>query len=507
MEQICRKQTVAVSRPVMDVQEEYTLSGDFVLPEYCPDVAVVLKCLITPYIVSRQWSGDQLMLSGTATVRVLYLDEERQCVREAEFSQPVSCTMHADGQPENAMVQITLTPEYANCRATSPRRLEVSGAFLIHASAETAGELELLSACQDDSLYTKTATVRTTAPKTCAERILAINELLDFDSNLPEAEQLLGGECQPSVQECKLLSGKAIVKGQLHIHQLYTDDSRKGSTYVLEYDLPFSQILDVEDVQEGELCTAQVTLLSDTQRLALNSTGQNAALEFTAKLLVQVQVYIEGSAELVTDAFCCRCPAALETQDLQLRALTDVQRQTATVEKDLELPGTDTQEILDIWAQPMALPGRCENGKAILEGRLLICLLVRDADGAVAYYERPEEFRLEYPAQGDTVQPTYTVTGVRYTVAGGHLQLRVQLQMTLTQWEQCCLSVVRDIALQEEQAYPADRAALKLYYAQPGERVFDIARQCHASPASIKAENELREDTLPGKTVLLIPMP
>ena len=65
MEQICRKQTVAVSRPVMDVQEEYTLSGDFVLPEYCPDVAVVLKCLITPYIVSRQWSGDQLMLSGT----------------------------------------------------------------------------------------------------------------------------------------------------------------------------------------------------------------------------------------------------------------------------------------------------------------------------------------------------------------------------------------------------------------------------------------------------------
>ena len=507
MDYACQKQTVTMTCPVMDLREEYAFSGDFVLPEYCPDVAVVLKCIITPYIVNRQWNADQLLLDGNVAVRVLYLDEERQCVRQAEFSQPISCTLRAENVPESAMVQVEVTPEYANCRATSPRRVEVRGAFLIHATARTADNVELLAADQEDGLYLQITQVPVTVPKAWSERMVAVNEVLDFDSELPEAEQLLGGDCQAAVQECKLLTGKAIVKGQLHVHQLYTDDFVKGSTYTLDFTLPFSQILDLDGVDENDLCTAEVTVLSDTQRTALNPAGQNAAMEVSAKLLVQVQAYAPATAEVVLDAYHTGYPAALDTRELPVCVLTGVQRQNAVVQKSLELPGGDLQEIMDVWVQPVPLPSRCEEGKAQLAGRLLISMLVRDAGGSVAYYERPEEFQLEYPAEGDSVQPRFSVMGVQYTVTDNRLDLRVSLAVGMTQWERSSVRPVTAITLQTDRPYPEDRAALKLYFAQPGEKVFAIARQCHSSPAAIRAENDLRDDTVPGKMVLLVPVP
>lgn len=506
MDSLMQKKPVPVTRSVMDAREEYVLSGDFVLPEYCPDVAVVLKCAISPRVQSRQWNGNQLTLDGVAVVRVLYLDEERQHVRAAEFSQPLSCTLQGGGQPERAPVQVTLTPEYANCRATSPRRLEVRGAFQIHACAESAGEEELLEAADGDGLYTRQTQATACAPRASAEKLLSVNEVLDFDAGLPEAEQLLWGDCSAAVLECKLLTGKAIVKGQLHIHSLYTDDSVNGTVYPLHFTVPFSQILDLDGAEEGMPCVACVSVLSDTLRIAPNIDGKNAALEVAAKLLVQCQLYSAMPVSLVLDAYCTDCPVELETRDLALPNLVGVRYDTATVQRSVELPADDLTEILDVWVQPQGMSGSCADGTAALTGKMTVSMLVRDRDGAVAYYERPEEYRLEYPTQGTTVQAECAALGTDYSVVSGKLELRVTLAVSMTERNRSEYRVVQQLTPQTEQAYPAETAAIKIYYADPGESVWDIARECHTSPTGICRENGVTDGTLAERTMLIVPI-
>ena len=46
---------------------------------------------------------------------------------------------------------------------------------------------------------------------------------------------------------------------------------------------------------------------------------------------------------------------------------------------------------------------------------------------------------------------------------------------------------------------------MRLYYADAGESVWDIARRCHTSPDAVREENDLRDEVLLAKTVLLIP--
>ncbi len=506
MDSRLQKHTVASMAPLFPQNEELVISSDFVLPEYCPDVAVVLKCIVAPRIQNRQWSSGQLLLDGITVIRVLYLDEERRQVRSAEFSQPFSISMRSADTAQNPPVCVDILQEYVNCRATSPRRLEVRGAFTVCATAPMMKPTQIIDVGDGDGFCVRTDECSCSAPHTAAERVVALNEVFDFPSDLPSAELLLGGDCHACVQECKVLTGKVIVKGQVYIHQLYTDDTSSGDVYTLDYTVPFSQILDVDGVADGTPCTAEVSVLSDIERCCLNAAGQNAAMEVALKLLVQVQTYRCDTVKTVTDVYHRRYPLDAQTQELSLRTFMGTQRQNVTVQRSLELPSTDLRQIVDVWVQPPSLVGRCEDGTVHLDGRMVVCMLVKDTEGMVSYYERPEDVRLELSGCCDSAMARATVCGVNYTTSDSHLELRVSLAVSATLWQHRDCRVVSEVTLHEEDAYPPERASLRLYYAQAGERVWDIARQCHTSPEGICRENDLHDDVLSEKKVLLVPI-
>ena len=77
---------IAVPETLFDGFDERPVDCDFVLPDYYPDIAAVLKCTLRPVVQSKQLSGDRMLVDGVAVVQVLYLDEARRCVRSCEFS-------------------------------------------------------------------------------------------------------------------------------------------------------------------------------------------------------------------------------------------------------------------------------------------------------------------------------------------------------------------------------------------------------------------------------------
>ena len=83
---------ISTNETLFDDFDERPVDCDFVLPDYCPDIAAVLKCTLKPVIQSKQLSGDRMLVDGQANIRVMYLDEARKCVRCCEFSQPFTST-------------------------------------------------------------------------------------------------------------------------------------------------------------------------------------------------------------------------------------------------------------------------------------------------------------------------------------------------------------------------------------------------------------------------------
>lgn len=506
MDNLLNKHPVAMSRYIINGREECAVSGEFSLPDYCPDIAVILKCMMTPYIQNRQWSGDQLLVDVMVGVRVLYLDEERLVPRAVEFAVPASCALRTDSRADMPPVSLDLMCKYANCRALGPRRLEVRGAVTVDAKAEAEMQTDMAAAQPNTGLYTRQCTVETTCPIGSAEKILTISETPEFPETLPPAEMLLGGECRAVVKECKLLTGKAIVKGVVYVHQLYVSDLANGDCRCLDFVLPFSQIVDAEGAEEGLPYRVDVQILSDTERCTVGPDGENTVLDVTVKLLVQLQVFRRCQAELLLDAYHTRYPVTTETEDMCVRAHIGCRGENTILPMKVVLPAGQLSHILDVWIQNQECDAQCQNGVATIKGRWFVCMLARDADGQVVYLEHPEEYCLEFASSADKAETSVTVTELHYRVVENCLELQVGVCVRLVEMREEMRRVIRHLQTCNDKPYPLQRAGALVYYARTGESVWDIGARCHTSPECICRENDLAEETIHSPTVLLVPV-
>ena len=112
---------VAVPEILFDDFDEQPVDCDFVLPDYCPDIAAVLKCTMRPVIQSKQMSGDRLTAEGQAMIRVMYLDEGRKCVRCCEFSQPFTSSFAVRGAGVGAEIRLTAKTELPRDQSAASR--------------------------------------------------------------------------------------------------------------------------------------------------------------------------------------------------------------------------------------------------------------------------------------------------------------------------------------------------------------------------------------------------
>ena len=506
MEQLLRKSTVQLTELTLDKQEDCPVSGEYTLPEYCPDVAVVLKCFADPRIQNRQWSGDQLLIDGNAVIRVLYLDEERRCVRALEFTLPFSCAFRGNGFVDNAAVELDLATKYLNYRAVSPRRIEVRGAVVVTVRADGVVNKHILTAEEGDDLYTRTETIMVTVPCGSCDKVLSISESVEFDSDLPPAEMLLGGECHAAIHECKLLSGKAIVKGYVYIRQLYMDNTSNRQTHCLNYKLPFSQIMDVANASETMLCKAFVHVLTDTERCSVGPDGENTILDVNAKLLIQVQVYQQEKMIALKDAYHRRYPLTAQTEELEQRTLLGTRWEAATLSMKLAVPNGEWSEIIDVSVQTQPLLAVCTDGKMDLKGKMEICVVARDVDGEIVCEEYTEEYGLEYGCAGNFAQAKPTVTDWTYHVAENRLELQVKLCVCVSEYESSQHRIISELRLEEDKPYPRPKVSTLFYYAESGESVWDIGRLCHASPDCILSENAMDDEFITENTVIVVPI-
>lgn len=118
---------IGTTESLFDDFDERPVDCDFVLPDYLPDIAAVLKCTMKPVVQSKQLSGDRLIADGVANLRVLYLDEARKCVRSCEFTQPFTSTFNVKNAGVGACIPSRCQAELRQLPGHQPRRLDIHG--------------------------------------------------------------------------------------------------------------------------------------------------------------------------------------------------------------------------------------------------------------------------------------------------------------------------------------------------------------------------------------------
>ena len=145
-------------------------------------------------------------------------------------------------------------------------------------------------------------------------------------------------------------------------------------------------------------------------------------------------------------------------------------------------------------------------------GTLMVGMIVCDENDTSVFYEKPIDFEFKCPIKLELgvphCDPKLEIVSCSYTITSSNcIEVRVEIATNTAVYERKNIGLISDMMLDENAPLERKRReALKVYFAEENDNVWDIARDNNASVDEIMQINGLSEDTFKSRKMILIPI-
>lgn len=502
------RQGVCVNELIYEGSMEQAVDSDLTLPDYCPDIQRILKCCITPQVTGVQPAGGRITVDGNIVIRLIYVCEQGR-LHCYEQSHPFSRFVEIADMPQEVCAKVQAKTEYVNCRAVSQRRADIHASVTLMVRATSPCNDELIDQAEGCGVQLRRCSVPVSTVKCCTQRNFTVSEVLELSDTQPQIAQIISTTSCIKVRELKVIPNKILLKGELEVRTLYCSDENGGTAEKMTSTIPISQILEAEGIDEQ--CSNDVRLETTCLEVVPrgNSEGDMRLLDITARICAHICAYVDSEAPMVTDAYSTAYELNADRKIVRLMRLTAVFTDTSLCKGKLEIPG-GASGVVDLWCGGITASSAPRDGQLSVTGTATVCMLVTDSGGEIQYLERQMDYeylrRLDSTDGNIQCDPSVTVSAMDYVMGSeGRLDVRLELTVTASVFEMVEKKVITDLTLLEEHPKEQKAAALTIYYCDAGENIWDIAVRYNTTVQAIMGENQLTDETVPEKCMLLIP--
>ena len=512
MELSCSRETVLVNEPLYDGVLEQSIEIDHLLPDYCSSIFKILRCRTSPHLISATVQNGRLFIEGVGRIEILYTAEETFTVCSVTQKQRFSKTLDLKDAPQKGSVRADIRCDYLNCRAVSPRRTALRGALLIHAVVTVQKEHSLLTAAKGCGIQTDTVPLTVLSGQLSSRQEFTVREEIPLSYGKPAVGAVLSFEASAALTECRVIANRAITKGEVTAHLLYTP-AEGGKPEIMEHAFPISQVLDIPGITEEWSVLVQFDVSDIEPVLRDDAANGEAALAavFTVNALCEAKRNTETTC--IRDAYSTCCEAHPVLTSLRTARLLHPIRETRTCRCTVTVPQEELIAVYDIRAQ--FLPGECRltNGAIRISGSLHTTVLACSSENLPVSIEQKHDCEVTLDAPDDigalSFTPHIAVRAVSYRLAAaGEVEITAELLISgFLCGETACMAASEITADTKNKPDRSDDPAIRLCYAAAGERLWDIAKHYRTDLHAVLAENETVCDPLAAACVLLIPTP
>ena len=477
------------------LKAELPLETEILISDYLPPVFKLVKCFVRPVVLQKRLQPGKLQLEGYLRCVVYYQGEEGAGLCQTEQKLPFTKLLDLPEFVFTAWaVQVEGQTEYLNCRTVNPRRIEVRGAYGLVVSVHTQVKTDVITALSDGGVEQKLVTLSGVRRAAVLEKLVTVEGEIRFPTP-PAAVLDLSGNA--SVGDLKLLNGKAVAKGVLVVSCAW----RAEGDPVLQsqsVNLNFNQVLDVDGLTEDCKCLCVVEPVG----FSLTEGQPDAAGTLSASLMLHLRAWRSYQLQYAADAFSTRFETELVPQELAAEELVCLLNATTTVSGSGPLPDAGAQlRACFVSYGPVSISQQSgQGGGWALTARATATAFAENSLGELDSYEKTLELSVPIPAEvpaGMQLQPEcwLSTDSVQCTCTGGTLTVTITARAEGAILGRSTRQGIGSISLGEALT-PADpEITLRIYYAQEGEALFDIARRFHVPPAQMLAANGLDPDT------------
>lgn len=504
---------LGTSDVIYDGAQEQSVELDYILPDYYPDIFRMINCRIVPRILSWNVSGDKVTYELCAYVKLLYCAENSSAVNCVEQKLNYSKTFDLGRICDNPEIRLAPKTDYCNCRVVNQRRIDLRGAISIKMRAVCPSKQEAVCDAFGMNLQLKKRRISFISKKLQSSKRLELSEEFDLGYSNPAISQVIRSEATVISTDKKVIANKMIVKGDVNIRLLYScqsggDDSMES----MQFAMPYSQVVDIEGVDEQFDCFAEVRVISCDIFPKENSDGENKSAGCELSLMIFCEAFKTSEAEIAEDIYSTKYKCAFETADVRIDSLPVRISEGHSVQGSALCQDGSIDAIHDVWAAVKNVSCRYNLEKCAMNiiGSVVISVLARNDSKRPVCLETevPFEHMINNVPEGAAFVPDVSVVSCTYHLnAASSVDLKAEICIT----GMLCISaparIITEITCDEGSILEREEDyALKLYFAEKAENVWNIAKKYHTSVEAVMEENDFSDDVVPERSMILIPI-
>lgn len=497
---------VFTASEALAICSEQPVDLDFTLPDYCADVEKIFKCTVTPEVFSANLSGGQLSIEGATFLRILYCSSDKKTLRCAEQSIPFSSVYNLSTESDQYSVSVKAETNYVNCKAVSPRRLMIHGAFSLYAKVCEKKATNLYLPPVSNELQTDMKKATVSELLSLQSEVFAVSESVTPDGKSP-INTVLRTDVKAVLTDATATGNRLIVKGELSFSMLYSSEQSAELPVQFTYVFPFVHNMQCSDADTSDIREIDLSLLSYDYKLKSDIASENPVVLLEAKLSVSVACRKETEVAYISDAYSTSCETQIEHTPVTLETAVLPKITNHMCKSSISLGDNQISRIIDLFCDSVAVKPMVSD-RLILSGKANLCILGLNSQSELVYLERSIDIKSDEPLgmlYSACSDYSAMVKSLSYRLTDDNtMELRAEVLILTKLLKNESVMAVTSVENAGE-CISRENCALTLYFADSQEKVWDIAKRYKTNRDALCRENNLTTDTLDDKMLLLIP--
>ncbi len=514
MELKLNRETINADEIVSDSIQEQAAELDLILPDYYPDIFRLIKCTLTPRITSHTVLADKITYELVIGVKILYCGEQSARINCTEQRITCSKTVELGKIVDNPGVSFCPKVDYVNCRVVNKRRLDIRGAVSVKVRVTAETKQEVVSDAFGTGIQLRRKNVSYAASRLSTALSAVFSEEFDLGYSKPPIGTVIAADAQISGIDKKVIANKLIAKGEAKISVLYTCE-RDGADCLenMQFTLPFSRIIDIDGIDEQCETVIKAAAVSCEVTPKPNEEGELKLLECELMIEFACTAVRSMSAGIVTDAYSTACKCTPKFSAVKLEGIPECFSENMMLAAQTSYQSGEISCIYDARGSVSNVSVRYDSDRAkpVVMGTLNFCVMAKTADNIPVMLETSKNFEyvpeLENTDENTVFEPDVSVVSCSYNLSSESVvDLKAEIHIAACVKRNEISDCITDIeTAPDDPDEKHDDCAVKLYFAEENEEIWDIAKRYRTSVSAITEENEL-DGGETGRRMLLIPM-
>ncbi len=489
-----------IQMPVLNKTVMCDVSGDFVLPDYLPEIKRLLR--VTPSLAesSKYVGGNTAEFAGAVNYTVLYTDNEGRI-----FCAPLSSDYEFECKtdvPDTELSSENLICDTdidsVSCRPVGPRKLVIKSRLRSR-----------VRSYESRAIPERTVGVVTAEDEFSVERlkreyptayiIRGAGEEIEVEGELVQGG--VSGSVKPifcegrvAVLDASCIEGGVSVRAELVLRALL--EKEDGELFSSCKRFPVSDTVELGGVGSDFDCRAWGRCTSVSVSAEKSGDERSTRLVCNATVMFEAEAQKNVSATVSVDAFStlCECERGVKEYELLYCLRTVCTPFSFTHSLPLSDVGADGGgEMVDLCGDAVIERVESAQGKCTAVGVCRASAVISGTEVQSVEFELP--FRYEFDADAEDIadfDSTATVTSMKSRTEGENMAVDCELSLALSVFGKNTVGVVDTLTLNKNKPHPDDGAgaSLVIYYPDKCDSLWSVAKRYHTPLSRLTGANE-----------------